>query len=64
MLESLPLCLGCELRAHGHNGVLQNKNGPMRRSSKELSCVLPHPHQGCPISADPLLLGLAAGSAS
>lgn len=64
MLESLPLRLGCELRAHGHNGVLQNKNGPMGRSSKELSCVLPHPHQGCPISADPLLLGLAAGSAS
>lgn len=30
MLDSLPLCLGCELAAHGHNIVLQNKNCPTR----------------------------------
>lgn len=30
MLDSLPLRLGSELAAHGHNVVLQNKNCPIR----------------------------------
>lgn len=40
MLDALPLCLRCELAAHGHNVVLQNKNRPTREKRQRAELCL------------------------